>query len=369
MAGFLSVSEVEKSNLAMRQFRCQPGERGRPSISAFETSKIDNRNLTDVPFNSYSPSWATRQPQTSFVEVCRGVPLTPIVVIRQSSSAQRSMEEITCPYPDDAATNLAASPKVVVYPDSDSSADNSDGTGLPESAENSNSAFVQSVSYFLLFSRFIMTDGGKKSQTLLSNDSEQEVDISWRGIIEAPSAVDAQQAFLNFAGVAAAILSTAHGSEGCSGNVTLGEEIKVRTAWFDQEADLRRVENECLILCDIVQNNRVQRIKRRAFDHQISTQTLRGKELQTGQAVSGLHGQLNVCECPVASTEAEELELLLQEQNLETETKVRGGNRQLITNVNNWSINESQACPLLRNNALDCDKHQNQTFLLDKCKS
>lgn len=204
-----------------------------------------------------------------------------------------------------------------------------------------------------------MTDGGKKSQTSLSSDSEQEVDISWRGVIEAPSAVDAQQALLNFAGVAAATLSTGHGSEECSGNVTLGEEIDVRTSWFDQEADLRRVENGCLILSDIVQNNRAQRIKRRAFDHQISTQTLPGKELQTGQAVSELHGQLNVCE---------QLELLLQEQNLETETKVREGNKQLITNVNNWSINEPQACPLLRNNALDCGRHRNQTFLLDKCK-
>jgi hypothetical protein len=279
------------------------------------------------------------------------------------------MEEISCPYSGDAATNLAASPKVVVYPDSDSSADNSDGAGSPDSAENSHSPLVQPVSYSLLCSRFIhMTDGGIKSQTSLSNDSEQEMDISWRGVIEAPSAVDAQQALLNFAGVAAATLSTGRGSEECSGNVTLGEEIDVRTSWFDQEADLRRVENECLILSDIVQNNRVQRIKRRAFDHQISTQTLPGKGLQTGQAVSELHGQLNVCEYPVASMEAEELELLLQEQNLETETKVREGNKQLITNVNNWSVNEPQACPLLRNIALDCDRHQNQTFLLDKCK-
>lgn len=195
------------------------------------------------------------------------------------------------------------------------------------------------------------------------------VDDARDAIYHVSTAVNAQQALLDFADVYASAVAPVTCMKAGQTNVDHDKDISDVATSSHPDAALLKVDSQCLSLADAVPGYASERSQQEPDNKLDPSQSLQNKINQSIQKLPGSNGHLSFSEDIVATLEARVRELEQQNHNLEAETDLLNENKKLISKVNNKKMEELEAeidRLVLRNYSLDYNNRQTQAVLIEE---
>lgn len=199
----------------------------------------------------------------------------------------------------------------------------------------------------------------------------KSLDYARHNIYHAPTAINGQQALLDFADVHASAVTPVACMEAGRTNVELSEDISGVSASPYPDADISEIGDQCLSLANNVKGHPPKIRQLEPHSKLGSPTSLENNIGRSTENISESDSHLSVSEDIVTTLEARVRELEQQNQDLEAETGLSNENKELITKVYDRKLEELEVERnklLLSNRSLDYSNRQTQIFLAEEQK-